>query len=490
MSSIHSHIHHGGYVPPTTDATPGATPPPVKNWEDGASSIEASKTVLIAFTPLSNSPILPSPNDNSNGLSQFVISTNKGDVAVSFLLAESLAMNEISSEVAKKWNDSLAIMAERVREMINSPMYQVLLEIHLHGDPQQVQANSVGGVSTTGVPAGIVAPGAVAAGAPSDSVTKGVASSGVVAPGSVTPNVGVGEVDPGGSQQGTLIAYIDRLKNSGKVSPSEKASESQGAADAAKAIIIPFTATIIAGGAIAMGAFEVSTSANGVSSSPLKAVGEITNQLQPIYPQIIQDVLPTINLMVMPLVYYTSWDSSVANINNKSASNDLATAQTFAEKVIKMAKDPNLLTSQADADKLTPEQKAKSNQEAAATKLVLASVALSLLYSVEVGKTNDGKFWGMEPQEFQGMLTGTIPIPDPLKPGLSKSDELKFKLLEQIKAQLKGLPADKTTETLTALFSYLSDPHDIKDMLSASKVMSEVFTRSNFTPEPKDGLPA
>lgn len=468
------------YPNPLSPISPSTSPqnvPANKQWEDGVSTLEQSHLALVAFTPLVNFPMLSPPSDNSSNTFSVVVSTNRGDAAITFLLSAELQMGEIANKVAENWSKSLEIMADQVRQMINSPIYQEWLQIHLHGDPQQAQSQAVQGVSTTGIPAGVIASGVVSTGMASPgSVTAGVATSGSVAPGSVTPNVGIGGIEPGNAQ-GTLIAYLDRLQNFERISPPATVSESQNASESAKALIIPFTAVLVAGGALALGAFEMSTSVNGMSSNPLNSVHEISSYLQPLYPQLMQDVLPTINLLAMPLVYYTSWDASVGSLRNKERKADMSAAEDFANQVITKIKE--LPTNEG----MSPDQR----QQQAIIKLVLSSVALSLLYSVQVGKTMDGKFWGMEPKEFQGMLTGEIPIPDPSKnQDVSRVDQLKYTLLTLIKGQLEDLPADKKMSTLTALFSYLANPRSIEDMKVPGKVFSDVFASSSFASDKED----
>lgn len=248
--------------------------------------------------------------------------------------------------------------------------------------------------------------------------------------------------------------------------------------DSEKLVSFTFTAPVMVGGALALASFEVTTTASGMSSAPMQASFEIIDKLQTAMPQL-QDLMPYINLLAGPLLYFTSLDTAISNIKSKERHSNVDAAQNFAKEAIKMASDPayvlvTVVNKMPGAEKFTPEHK---QQLAAVLKLILTSTALSLLYSVQVGKAVDGKFWGMEPQEFKALLNGKIPIGDTKNAMLTETDKLKLTLLALIKAQLDVLPAGQKVNVLTALFEYLTTPKDIKNMLNPSTIFHDVFSQ-------------
>jgi len=276
----------------------------------------------------------------------------------------------------------------------------------------------------------------------------------------------------GDDKQVAAPAFLSNLDRIRETQRSESPAD-----DDSRVVTVAFTAAVMVGGALALGSFEVTTTVGGISSAPMTASFEIIEKLQTVMPQL-QDLIPYINLMVTPLLYFTSLDTAISNIKSKEHHSNATAAQTFAKEAIKIASDPayvivTFVNKMEGAEKFTPEHK---KQLAAVLKLILTSVALSLLYSVEVGKSVDGKFWGMEPQEFRDLLNGNIPIGDPNKENLTETQRLKLTLVALIKAQLDALPDAKQKEAIIAvLFEYLTTPREIKTMLDPAKVFHDVL---------------
>lgn len=426
-----------------TGEVSGVTPSAHTQTTD-ISTLEASgAAAVLPFTPLANFPLLVTPQSNGDDTFRSittVISNSRGNEAYNFLQSQQLKMDETTQKMLDAWSNSIKEMDEYIRQLITSPMYIQMQEMRLKGqDSSQITSPLVSEIQASN---------------PTATYTNLV----------------------------SMLSFVDRTQAFERVPPNATIPESQGEQDPAKALVLPFMATVIMGGALAIGAFEMSTSATGMSSTPFTGVAELVSRLEPMYPALIQNILPTINLMVMPLIYFTSWDSSIGSLNNKEKNNNLAAAQSFAREVIKMVSDPafimvKIVNKMEGAEKFTDNQKAHL---AAMLKLILATVALCLLYSVEVGKTGKGKFWGMEPQEFKGMISGEIQIPDPSKGKVSPTDSLKFTLLQLIKAQFGVLPAQDKMKVLDGLFEYLSNSRNIEDMLDPAKVFKQVLSSSVF----------
>ncbi|MBA3721289.1 MAG: hypothetical protein H0W88_02690 [Parachlamydiaceae bacterium] len=421
-----------------------------KELEDLEKSYLAqSMASITALTPALNMPVLPPYNSNGdNSLTTVVaaMGTNGGKELMGlFLMSQQLTDNSINKDILDGWSENIREIAEQVRMILASPVYRQQEELRLKGDPL---LGAVSGVQS-------------AASANSTSSYP---------------------VPTNTANTAALLLYVDNLQTFERVPPTGNVVDTTSPSDPTKILTIPLMGAFIAGGAIALASMEASVAVSGISSNPFQGAAEFINRLQPIFPQFIQNVIPTINLLVMPLVYFTSWDASIGNLRNKEGKSQQNMAQNFAKQVIKMVSDPTfiLLTIVNNADKMqkyTPEQQ---KYLAAIVKLSLATVALSLLYALEVGKAVGNKFWGMEPEEFRGMLLGKIPMPDPTKGKLTEAEILKITLLKMIKEQLEILPSKEKAATLEATFEYLTSTHDIDDMTDPTKVFDEVFNSNAF----------
>lgn len=417
--------------------------------DSGVSSIEKSKSVLNALTPLANAPTLIPPNPSIDGQDAFVnltVTASKGEGVDLFLMSQSLKYNEITNDMVSSWLNNIREIQEQVHQLLKSPEYQQLLLIQIHGDP------------ASGVVSGIQSPLEANAAAKNPS---------------------------GLSQQFLLNNFIQGLEAFERVPSAANVPESATAQDATK-MLIPMAATLLAGGALTLGVLEMTTNAAGIASNAMNGVVELISHLQPVLPQLAMNVLPSINLLVMPLIYYTSWDSAIGNLRNKDKSNLLATAHEFARGVMKVAGNSqfvmdNIINKMPNTSQMSQEQK---SQLAAIYALVLGGVALSLLYSVEVGKAMGGQFFGMEPQEFQGLLTGKVRIGTGNKDQLSPHDLLKSDLIDLIKIQLNILPPEERAKIIESLFEYLSGSRKVEHLLDPKKVFEEVFSNNITNPQP------
>lgn len=403
--------------------------------ESGVSSIEKSKAVIVPTVPLFNFPILMSPQQDGEllGALTHVSENDRNSFVHLFTLTQQLEMGKIANDVLDGWIESLREIDRQVRELLNSPVYQAQQEAKL----------------------------AIETGA------------------SVAGNV---------IQINPAVSMLEQLKTFSQVE-SERWNSTQGVTSASekqtdgteKLIDISIMSTVFVGGALAL--VSANMAAATEATAPLKGSFEIVNRLQPLIPQIApQDLIPMINLFTLPLIYYTSWDAAIRGINHKGQQAYLEMADNFAKEVIKVTSDPAfvnvmIIDKMPRSEQLSPEMR---DQLAAFIKLVLASLALSLLYTAEVGKMQQDKFLGMEPQEFRGLLTGEIPLPDAAK--ASERDRFKMTLIAIIHSQLAILPAKERARDLEGLFEYLADQHSVEDMLDPVKAFTEVLQANAFKP--------
>ncbi len=417
-----------------------------KKVDAGISSIEKSKAVAALMTPPPNFPILISPAQNEVPLALIIASLeNSSKPIADFMRSIDIKMSEIADQMLNGWLKNIREIQEWVQSLINSPNYQYLQEIRLHGDQKQ---GNVSGVQDP-----------------------------------TSANAAAANPTTANEAPYNFLTALERLQAFERVHASAPSSDSatvsnSNADDAARVVSIPIIAAMIIGGGMALGATELTTSTTGMTSTPFVAPVELMERLQPVFPQlIVQDIIPMINLMVAAPIYFNALEEAVSNIKERERDNHVETAQNFAKDVVKMVADPafvmvTYVNKMPGADQMSPELKERM---AAMLKLILASVALSLLYSVEVGKVKSDKYWGMEAQEFRDVLTGKIAAPNSDQKQ-STHDQLVATLIKQVNAQLDALPAEQRAEAVETILSYVGESHNLKTMLDPAKIFADVFT--------------
>ncbi len=417
-----------------------------KKVDAGISSIEKSKAVATLMTPPPNFPILISPAQNEVPLALIIASLeNSSKPIADFMRSIDIKMSEIADQMLNGWLKNIREIQEWVQSLINSPNYQYLQEIRLHGDQKQ---GNVSGVQDP-----------------------------------TSANAAAANPTTANEAPYNFLTALERLQAFERVHASAPSSDSatvsnSNADDAARVVSIPIIAAMIIGGGMALGATELTTSTTGMTSTPFVAPVELMERLQPVFPQlIVQDIIPMINLMVAAPIYFNALEEAVSNIKERERDNHVETAQNFAKDVVKMVADPafvmvTYVNKMPGADQMSPELKERM---AAMLKLILASVALSLLYSIEVGKVKSDKYWGMEAQEFRDVLTGKIAAPNPDQKQ-STHDQLVATLIKQVNAQLDALPAEQRAEAVETILSYVGESHNLKTMLDPAKIFADVFT--------------
>jgi hypothetical protein len=411
--------------------------------DSGVSSIEKSKAVKPEVIPPMNTPILTAPS-NQECVAYAVASLDAtGRPVTQTIHSFVLKGEEIKNSVVEGWLKNLREIEETVRRLLASPAYQQLQEIKRKGDPL---SSSVSGV-------------------------QGVASA----------SAGAKKGD-----QVELLSALDRLQVLERVLPSAEVAEASSTLkDSSRVLVIPLTAALLAGMGVAGGAGALH------SVNTVGGVMDLVSRLQPLFPTVgVQDLVPLINLMVVGPIYYNSWREAVSNLTSRERESHVSAIQNFAKDVIKIAADPlfvhsTLVQKMKGTDKLPPEEQERL---ARLLKVVLVGVALSLLYSVEVGKVQQGKFGGMEPEELRELLLGKWT--DLSAPGkkLDVQEELKASLIKRAWEQLEPLKIEDRTVAVEMLLSYLSDKRDLGLMLDPANVFEDAIAASRFDHKDQLGI--
>lgn len=405
--------------------------------DSGASVIEKSKAIQIDVVPSMSAPILVAPSQQCEAFAVASVDAS-GHLMTSTIHSFVLKGEEVKNSVLEGWMNNLREIEEFVRQLLVSPVYQQLQETLRKGDPQ------------LGVVSGI----------------QGAASANAAARG----------------EQVELLSALDRMQILERVPSSAEVSGSSPSADSYAVLVLPLTAALLAGGGVAMGT-EVIQGAN-----PLSGVMEMVQNLQPLFPTVsVQDLVPLINLMVVGPLYFNSWNEAVSSLKNRDRQNHLPAILNFSKDVIKIVTDPHFVNhvlvnkmkgtehlSQLDQDRLTR-----------MLKVVLIGVALSLLYSAEVGKVQSSQFGGMEPEELRDLLMGKFTEFDPNKK-LSEHEQLSASLIERAWEQLKPLSVEDRTAAVDMLLDYVGTKRDLDPMLDPAKVFDEAI-HSTFDPKTKMG---
>ena len=284
------------------------------------------------------------------------------------------------------------------------------------------------------------------------------------------------------TEQVTYLSSLDRSQVLERVPGSAAVPEPSAPQDSTQALILPLAAALLAGGGVIIG----SQVAN--ASNPIGSIVDLVQQLQPIFPNVsIQDMIPLINLMVVAPIYYHSWNEAVSNLKSGQRHNHAQTAQNFAKDVIKIVTDPHFVTHTLISRMPGTEKLSSDDQERLSRmlKIVLIGVALSLLYSVEVGKVQNGKFGGIEPEELLELIKGTWTKPAVPGQKVDSPEGLTDSLIKRIHEQLATLSIGDRTLAANMLLNYITQTRDLNPMLEPVKVFEEVLASSEFHPVTK-----
>lgn len=420
--------------------------------DSGLSSIEKSKDVVVPMIPLANFPILQIPSqDETFSIVVGAMSLSGPDKTHNvelFLMSQQLRMSEITIKMLDDWNKNLKEIDAETRRLVNSPLYQELQSIRLRGSEHQGQVSGLQSI--------------------------------------VSANAAAANPASANTSPEAFISTINRFHAFERVPPvatiPDPADPTDKNATEKTTLSIPLVTLVSAFMAFTGGAFALGV---GSASSTTVTTAAIVESLQSVVPQLtLPDLLPMINLLVMPQIYYTLWDNSVMHLRNQDDQAMKAVIQDFARHVLKMIADPTLIlltivNPMEGSEQMSSERK---EQMVAIVKLVLASLALSLLYSFDVGKVQNGRFYGMESQEFSALLSGQIAMPSTDDPKLTSQEKLMITLLESVKSQLDLLPANLKASVIETLFGFLARGREVKEMLNPSKTFHDFLSGVQFNP--------
>lgn len=268
---------------------------------------------------------------------------------------------------------------------------------------------------------------------------------------------------------GSEIAWLDKLSKDFQIQAN---------------LEIPFTVLFTVAGGLALGKMETKNDA-------MDDVIQLAVRLQPVVPQVkLEEIQPLINLMVMAPIIFRPLDEQVGHSKTNELKNYAKLVHNFAKDVIKMVSDPtfallSIVNNIERVDHLNQKQKIHL---IAMLKLILSSVALSLLYSLDVGKIQAGKFFGMERIEFRALLDPNIPLLKP-KPAekMDTQEKLMWSLIHAIRFQMADLPSESISSTIDHVLEFLSQSQRVDKLLDPSKVLIDVFQSMNYklpTPNP------
>ncbi|MBA2368201.1 MAG: hypothetical protein H0V82_04150 [Candidatus Protochlamydia sp.] len=399
------------------------------------STIEQSKLIASLMTPSPNAPLLFHPSNDAKPLAVVVSAMeNNGKALVEFLRSMEDIENETINKILENWNRNLEEIEAYVKSQRENPNYQYQLDVSIKGDPK------LGNVS------GIQSP--------------------------ISANAAAANPSAANETPYDFLNAINKLKIDSstfeRVPNITQANESPDIDNHATKVTM-LAVSIIAGG-LALTTIDI-TPTSITFSNPMQLV----ERLQPVFPQInVENIIPMINLMVALPIYGNALIEAIGNKKEREGENHLPAIQNFAASVLKMVSDPafvmmTFVNKMNGADKMSPENK---EQMGAMLKLILASVALSLLYSADVGKVQAGKFWGMEPQEFRDLLSGAVPEPDPAIKQ-TKQQMLVASLIKQVNAQLAILPQAQKEQVIETLLAYVGSKRDLDKMMDPVKVLTE-----------------
>jgi hypothetical protein len=409
--------------------------------DSGASSIEKSKAVRPDVVPPMNAPVLAAPSDQQSMAFAVASVDATGRPVIETIHSFILKGEEIKNAVLEGWLRNIREIEEQVRELLRSPLYQQLQEIRIKGDPR---SDKVAGV-----------------------------------PGETSANVaGKGE------QQVELLSTLDRLQVLERIPPSAEVPDTAAPQDSSRVLVLPLTAALLVGGGFSLGTEIVN------STNPLGGVIELVQQIQPLFPSVaVQDIIPLINLMIVGPIYFNSWNEAVSNLKSRERHSHVPAIQNFAKDVIKIVTDPHfvnqmLIQRMKGTENLSPQDQ---DRLARMLKVVLIGVALSLLYSAEVGKVQKGAFGGIEPEELRDLLLGKFSeLPDPSKKQ-NLQEQLTSSLILRVWEQLQGLSPEDRSAAIEMLISYISKNRELDPMLDPSKVFDEAVAASTFDFKDKIG---
>lgn len=418
----------------------GATADGVPLIDSGLSTIEKSKTVPPDVVPTMGVPLLTAPTNMESAM-QKVGAVDAAEKSTSAkTLVPTLNASELTLDMLKGWGESLRAMRERIHEILNSSAYLQFQEFYKR--EASVPSRAISSVEEKEKPS-----------------VEGSPSSEAVAKSEPT---------------WFFTVLLDRLETVERVPPTVAIPEMKASEDPSQALLLPLTAALLSGGILGS---ERGANASPMIVDPTGSLLEAIGPLQALFPQLsLQDVVPLINLMVMPPIYYRSWEEAVSRTPHERK-NYANIVKKFVEDVIKMVAHPefvqNLLICMHGIERLSPQDRDRLTHM---LKLVLIGVALSLLYSVEVGKIQNEQFGGIEPEELRDLLLGRGIEGKDRSKKRGFMEEFSLNLIKRAREQLSLLSPEDRLQAADMLITYVTKKRDFEPMLEPARVFSEVLS--------------
>lgn len=409
--------------------------------DSAASSIEKSKSVRSDLIPAMHAPILSVPAGQDYVVFSVKSTSNaertSGQVVDSFIFAE----DKIKERVLKGWLNNLREIEEQVRQLLNSPLYRLLLEISTKGDPA---LQSVGSIQGTGA---------------ANQDLQNYASN-------------------------EFFSTLSRLQAMEKIPRAAEIVDASSSKDSTQVLVLPLAGALLAGGVV------TGIAAGGAAAQPIGSVVQLIENLQPLLPSVaLQDVVPLINLMLMGPLYFNSWNEATLHFKSHKERTHVPVIQKFAKDVISIVTDPRFINTTIIQQIKGSKQLSQDDERrlGSVLKLILLGVALSLMYSAEVGKVQDGKFAGMEPEELKSLLQGDwTDLSDPKK-DKSEHEQITGSLIKRVWEQLHTLSSVDRAKAIAILFDYIAERRDLSSMLEPARVFQEVIQSQSFDPQARNG---
>lgn len=392
----------------------------------GASTIEESKNKAVPIAvPLPNLPLLMTPT--AQGSVSFAIGSAglDGKVKVEFLQSIVNQQQETVDQMLDDWSNNLKQIAEEVQRRINSPLYQELEQLRLKGI-QEVSFPATPAISASG-----------------SSASKGpVEISAVV------------------SSRNEVIE---------KIAPADKSFAAESARDSTQVMVVPTAVALLVAGGMGIAHIDPAT----------KAL-DLVEGLKSLCPSLsVTDIVPLINLLVIGPIYVQSWEEAISRLKDKERTDYKEMAQKFSEDVLKITADPLFVLEQVvkkmqQSVNLDPKAQEKL---VIMLKLILCGVALSFLYAAEVGKVQNDKFGGLEPEEVKALLLGEF-IDE--KKAEDKYESTVKSMVEQAQKYLLMLAQDERIAAVEQLLAYIYGVKEINALLEPSTIFEKVLASMQF----------
>ncbi len=395
------------------------------NTISGESTLEASQLVATLFAPLVSVPVLSPPSKDNlavESLSSILASMSERK-KMEFLFSLVDQMGEITTNINDIFIRSLHAMIEETRRIINSTAYKNAKELAKEGHASTVKIKQLTSSEN------------------SDAAKDKI--------------------------QTTHVELLETLEQLNQLSEDAKNSQ---------ILSVPFTVLFTVTGTLALNKEYKSSEAAG-------DVILLTQKLQPLIPHIrMEDILPLINLMIMAPIIFRPLDEEIQNQKTGHHVDYTKLVLSFAKDVLKMVTDPTfaLINGVNHIERMDQLQPKEKQSFIAVLKLILSSVALSLLYSLEVGKIHKGIFLGMESVEFKALLDPDQPLINPINSkNMSVNERLMNSLINQIRLQITDLPVEHREEVIQTILDFLKYHYRIDKLLDPAKVLSKVFQSMN-----------